>query len=385
MTRKVDDSVWFKRALRLAARGWGRVQPNPLVGAVVLDSEGRLLAESWHAQYGEAHAEARALEKAGKAAEGGTLYVTLEPCNHHGRTPPCTDAILRAGIARVVFGASDPNPVARGGAERLRQAGVRVAGPADEAAVRTQNAIFFHRHEQQSTFVALKLAATLDGRIAEAPGVRTRITGPDAQREALRLRAGYDAIMVGVGTVMADDPILTARGRVVPSAPPIRVVLDSDARMPADTMLATTADRGPVWLFCAADADADRQRQLGLRGVRVLHAERGPGGLHISAVLDTLWREGVHSVFCEGGAQVAASLAGAGRVDRFYLFLAPRLIGAGGLSAFADFLPGSLAHLAVTSVRRLGSDALITCDRISPGSSANSHAHERGSVVHGAG
>ena len=381
MTRNVSDSVWLERALRLAERGWGRVQPNPLVGAIVLDAEGQVIAQSYHARYGEGHAEARALESAGAAARGGTLYVTLEPCNHFGRTPPCTDAILRAGIARVVYGARDPNPTARGGAERLRSAGVNVDGPIAEADVRAQNAIFFNKHELQRTFVALKLAATLDGRIAEAPGVRTTITGPRAQRETQRLRAGFDGIMVGIGTVLADDPLLTVRGRVVPTRLPVRVVLDSDARLPAESRLVHTIEHAPVWLFCTSNARTDHLERV---GVRVFRVGRAGNGLDLNEVLAALWDAGIHSVFCEGGAQVAGGLAAAGRIDRLYLFLAPRLLGSSGLSAFADFLPGSLAHLAVTQVRRLGADALITCDRGSPEHSENP-GHERQSSVHGIG
>jgi diaminohydroxyphosphoribosylaminopyrimidine deaminase/5-amino-6-(5-phosphoribosylamino)uracil reductase len=293
--------------------------------------------------------------------------------------------VLRAGVARVVYGARDPNPVARGGAERLISAGVIVEGPFAEAAVRAQNATFFHRHEQQSTFVALKLAATLDGRIARAPGVRTRITGPDAQRETMRLRAGFDAIMVGIGTVLADDPLLTVRGRVVPRKPPVRIVLDTEARLPTHSLLVDQIQLAPTWVFCAPDADAARQDQLAACGVRLLHAERGVGGLELPDVLDRLWREGISSVFCEGGAQVAAGLAAAGRIDRFYLFLAPRLLGAGALSAFADFPPGSLAHLAITSVRRSGTDALLTCDRRHGATGQPLPLSERHGIVHGIG
>jgi diaminohydroxyphosphoribosylaminopyrimidine deaminase/5-amino-6-(5-phosphoribosylamino)uracil reductase len=258
---------------------------------------------------------------------------------------------------------------------------VQVDGPIAEADVRTQNAIFFNKHEQQRTFIALKLAATLDGRIAEAPGVRSAITGGRAQRETQRLRAGFDAIMVGIGTVLADDPLLTVRGPIVPATPPVRIVLDSGARLPADSQLVRTIDQAPVWIFCSAGARTDH---LERQGVRVFRVPRASGGLDLNEVLAALWDAGIHSVFCEGGAQVAGGLAAAGRIDRFYLFLAPRLIGSNGLSAFADFLPGSLAHLAVTRVRRLGADALITCDRVSPAHAGNP-THARQSSVHGIG
>lgn len=351
----------LERAIRLAEQGWGRVQPNPMVGAVVADENGNVLGEGFHAVYGGPHAEVVALNTAGAAARGATLYVSLEPCSHHGRTPPCTDAIMSAGIKRVVFGAADPNPVASGGAAVLRSAGVEVIGPVATEAVRRQNALFFHAHQQQRPFVTLKLACSLDGRIAATRGQRTLITGAAAQAETHRLRAGYDAVLVGSGTIQADDPLLTVRGAIEPVRPPVRVVLDSDARLALSSTLVMTTDAAPVWLFHADDATAERAERLSRLGVRVFAVPRGNDGVDIGAVLDTLWNQGVRSVFCEGGARVAGSLARAGRIDRFHLFLAPRLLGPDAVNAF-DSLPAELP-LSLTEVIRFGSDVLLTYDR----------------------
>ncbi len=366
------SNTLLQRAIELAEHGWGRVQPNPLVGAVVADAHGNVLSEGFHALHGGPHAEVVALNAAGAAARGATLYVSLEPCSHHGRTPPCTDAILRAGITRVVYGASDPNPVAGGGAGLLRSRGVDVIGPLETEAVRHQNAIFFHTHEQHRPYVALKLACSLDGRIAATRGKRTLLTGQEAQSETHRLRAGFDAVLIGSGTALVDNPLLTARGNIVPNKPAIRVVLDSNGILPPNSDLTTTTNAAPVWLFCAPDVDESKTAALAARGVRILMTARTRAGLDLTAVLDTLWENGIRSVFCEGGARVAGSLARAGLIDRFYLFLAPVLLGPDAVNAF-DALPAELP-LALSEVRRLGSDVMLTYDR-------SRDAAERHSIV----
>lgn len=381
----VPDRAWLVRALRLAERGWGRVQPNPLVGALVLDDRGHLVAEGFHAEFGGGHAETMALNAAGSSTRGGTLFVTLEPCNHQGKTPPCTEAISRAGIKRVVFGASDPNPIAGGGAARLRAAGIQVDGPLLEQAVRAQNAIFFHTIEQQSVFVAVKLATTLDGCIAATPGARTAVTGEKANQETQRLRAGYDAILVGRGTITIDDPLLTVRGEIVPRKPPLRVVLDSGARLAPSSRLANSIGLAPVWLFCAAEADVGRRHELERLGIRTFAVARAEHGVDIGDVLDTLWREDVHSVFCEGGPLVAGSLSRADRVDRLYLFIAPRVFGSGGVRGFDSFAPGPTSALRLHSTRRFGNDVLITYDRTSRAVHPEIAAPMLESYVHGAG
>jgi diaminohydroxyphosphoribosylaminopyrimidine deaminase/5-amino-6-(5-phosphoribosylamino)uracil reductase len=337
-----------------------------MVGAVVVDAGGRMIAEGFHQEYGGPHAEVHALAAAGEAARDGTLYVSLEPCAHHGRTPPCCDAILRAGIARVVIGARDPNPEAAGGVELLRRAGIAVSEPVAESAVRRQNAIFFHAHEKQRTFVSLKLAVSLDGRVAATPGSRTSITGEKAQTEVHRLRAVYDAIMVGRGTVSADDPLLTVRGAVTPPRPPVRVIVDTQLRTALESQLLGTIDQAPVWLYCAADVDEARRAELERAGARVRTVPRSDGGLNLQSVLHDLWEQGIRSVFCEGGARLAGALARNGLLDRLQVFVAPMLLGSGAVNAFDALPEPERVPLQLERVERFGSDVLLTYDRANP-------------------
>jgi diaminohydroxyphosphoribosylaminopyrimidine deaminase/5-amino-6-(5-phosphoribosylamino)uracil reductase len=238
----VDEREAMARALDLAWRGWGRVQPNPLVGAVVLSSDGRVVGEGWHAEFGERHAEPMALEAAGDRARGATLVVTLEPCNHHAKQPPCTDAVLASGVRRVVVAIPDPNPEATGGAAKLAGQGVEVRIGLEREAAEAQNAVFLHRfRESARPFVALKLATSLDGRIADAAGQSRWISGDKAREYVHWLRAGYDAIGVGGRTARLDDPQLTVRGTVEPRVLPRRVVFDTTAELSTELTLVRTA------------------------------------------------------------------------------------------------------------------------------------------------
>ncbi len=349
----------MRRAVRLADRGWGRVAPNPLVGAVVV-RDGVPIGEGWHREYGGPHAEVHAIEAAGSGAAGATLYVSLEPCSHHGRTPPCTEAILAAGIRRVVFGAADPNPAAAGGGSWLAARGVHVDRGLEAAAVRRQNAAFFHAHEHGGPWVALKLAQSLDGAIAATPGVRTQLTGTRAVAETHHLRAGVDAILVGVGTVLADDPLLTARGQPAPRVPPARVILDTRARTPVDARLVASLAEAPVHLVHAGAA-SDRVRALQEKGVVTHDLGAGNGGVAIDAALRALWDAGMRSILCEGGTELAASLLGSDRIERIYLFVAPIVLGPGALRGLVAPLVG---RWRLASARRLGADALLVYDRI---------------------
>ena len=329
------DARHMTRAIALAWNGWGRVAPNPMVGAVVTDASGAVVAEGWHAEYGQPHAEAMALERAGESARGGTLYVTLEPCDHQGKTPPCTAAVLRSGVARVVVALRDPNPVAAGGLDRLAAAGIEVVTGVGAREAADQNAAFLHWHRGATPYVALKLAMSLDARVAAAEGARTQLTGAAAQAEVHRLRAGFDAIMVGAGTARVDDPLLTVRGTLRPRRAPIRVVVDSDARLAPGSRLASDVAIAPTWLFAAPDPAGD-VAPLRARGVRIAHARRAPGGgLDPADVLRSLAADDVRSVFCEGGPRLGASLLSAGLVQRLYLLVTPRVLGAGPL-AFPD-------------------------------------------------
>lgn len=348
----------MRRALHLAARGWGRVSPNPMVGAVVVH-DGHIAGEGWHEEYGAPHAEVNALRMAGARARGATLYVTLEPCNHHGRTPPCTDAILEAGVRRVVYGAADPNATARGGAQRLADAGVEIHGGVGARASRHLNAAFFHAHERGTPWLALKLAQSIDGAIAAAPGVRTQLSGPRAQAETQRLRAGFDAILVGSGTVRADDPLLTVRGAIQPRVPPLRVILATDARIPPEACLLQTLDQAPLHVI-HAHADPARIAQLNGAGVQTHAVPAGDGGVALRPALGALHECGVHSILCEGGAALGSALAASDLLERIYLFTSPRVLGPHAVRGLAAPLPGPYR---LVETRRLGDDALAVWDR----------------------
>ncbi|UCC47845.1 MAG: bifunctional diaminohydroxyphosphoribosylaminopyrimidine deaminase/5-amino-6-(5-phosphoribosylamino)uracil reductase RibD [Gemmatimonadota bacterium] len=323
------------RALELAERGWGRVAPNPMVGALVV-RDGVVVAEGFHAEWGGPHAEIEALQAAGEKGEGATLYVNLEPCHHSGKTGPCSRAIAAAGIARVVCGTRDPNPEAAGGADWLREQGIEVDEAVCEVEARDLNAVHLNTFSRQRPFLALKYAISLDARLAEAPGSRTRVSEGAAIVEAHRLRAGYDAVLVGIGTALADDPLLTVREWRTPRVAPLRVVLDSALRLPLESKLVRTARDVPVRVSAARGTDMERAGRLVAQGVEVVQVERAPGseGLDLGEVLAHLWESGVRSVLCEGGGTLGSALLAAGYVDRLYLFIAPRLFGEPGVPGF---------------------------------------------------
>lgn len=356
------DRRHMRRALELARRGWGRVAPNPLVGAVAL-RDGEVVGEGWHAGPGAPHAEAAALEEAGEAARGSTVYVTLEPCTHHGRTPPCAGALVRAGVARVVVGCRDPHPEARGGLEVLREAGVEVAvGVAGREAARL-NAPFLWRHAREPPFVTLKLALSLDARIARREGERSAVTGDAAWAHVHLLRAGHDAVLVGRRTAEVDDPRLTARGEREPATPPVRVVLDTELRLPPGSRLATSAGRAPLWVLCGPDPDPGRRSALEAAGARVVQVERGEEGRGLSpaAILGALADGGVGSVLVEGGGRVAASFLRDGCVQRMHLLYAPTLYGPDGVPGF----PGVTAEQGAWRPAErgsLGDDTLLVLE-----------------------
>jgi diaminohydroxyphosphoribosylaminopyrimidine deaminase/5-amino-6-(5-phosphoribosylamino)uracil reductase len=349
----------MRRALALAWRGWGQTWPNPLVGAVVL-KDGAVVGEGWHAEYGGPHAERAALAAAGAGARGGTLVVTLEPCAHQGKTPPCTQALLDAGVSRVVIALPDPNPVAGGGASQLREAGldVSVGLLADDAAA--QNAPFLHLVRDRSRpFVALKLATSIDFRIADLEG-RSRWVSSEAAREFVHwLRAGFDAVAVGLGTARADDPQLTARGSPAPRLPLRRVVFDRDLELPRglrlvrDTPAATTVIGGPA-------PPKERIRELEALGLRVLQADDE------RTALAQLRKDGVGALLVEGGGRLAGALLEAGLVDRFYWIQAPVWLGDAAVPAVRGVRSVSLPDAErwrVVERRPLGADTLLVLDR----------------------
>lgn len=354
------DRRWMMRALDLARHGRGHVAPNPMVGAVVV-RDGEVVGEGFHAEFGGPHAEVAALDRAGERARGATLYVTLEPCSHQGKTPPCAPAIARAGVQRVVVGCLDPDPAAAGGAEVLRAAGLEVATGVEGRACARLDAPFLWARTRETPFVALKLALSLDGALAERPGVRTRISGPEAEDWVHELRAGFDAILVGRGTVQVDDPRLTVRGSVIPRRPPVRVVLDSGLGLPKSARVLSRIAEAPTWIVCGPEAPAARRTAIEAVGARVLQAAAGPDGLDLRAALAVLGAEGIGTVLAEGGARVARSVLAAGLAQRIHLLYAPLLLGEGAPGAFGG---GETPRGAwrVSERAALGEDTLLTLE-----------------------
>lgn len=352
------DRRHMRRALELAERGLGRVAPNPLVGAVVV-RDGRVVGEGWHEGYGAPHAEVRALEAAGEAARGATVYVGLEPCDHRGKTPPCTEAILRAGVERVVVGCPDPHPEARGGAKALRRQGLRVDVGVEGRAAARLNAPFLWRQRGGRPFVTLKLALSLDARIAAREGERTAVTGDAAWRHVHRLRAAHDAVLVGRRTAEVDDPRLTARGDIEPREPAVRVVMDSGLALSPTSRLARTTEETPTWVACTAPAPA-AAAALEEAGVRVLELPAGTGGgVDPTALLERLGGEGIGSVLVEGGGRVAASFLREEAVERMHLLYAPVLFGSDGVEGFPGGRPATGEGWRVAARDALGRDTLL--------------------------
>ena len=325
----------MRTALELAERGWGHVAPNPMVGAVLV-RDGEVVSEAFHAEYGSPHAEVEALRAAGASGRGATLYVTLEPCHHTGKTGPCTLQIAEAGIARVVCALPEINPQASGGADWLRERGVEVEFGVCELEARDLNAVHLSMFRRRRPFLSLKYALSLDARLSERPGVAVQVTGEAARAEAHRLRAGHDAVMIGIGTALADDPLLTVREWPAPRVAPLRVVLDSMLRLPLESKLVAGAGEVPVRVFTAQDAPEERASELTARGVELVRIPRDAAGdgLDAGAVLASLWEGGVRSVLCEGGGRLGSYLLAAGLVDRLYAFIAPRLFGEPGVPGF---------------------------------------------------
>lgn len=328
----VEDRRMMRRALRLAVRGLRGSAPNPAVGCVIA-KDGRILGEGFHARAGEAHAEVLALAAAGEAAHGATAYVTLEPCTHHGRTPPCAPALVEAGIARAVVAVGDPNPrVAGTGFDLLREAGVEVESGLCEASARRINRGFFSRFERGRPWLTLKLAASLDGKSALADGTSRWITGPLARAAVHRGRARTGAILTGIGTVLADNPALDVRLPGV-KRQPLRIVLDSRLRTPPTAQLFANAG-GTVHVFCAAD-DAERRRALEAAGAVVHRSDADADGrVEPGAVLRTLAGLEVNEIYAECGSRLAGTLITGDWVDELELFLGPHFFGAGA-RAFA--------------------------------------------------
>jgi len=359
-----SDRRFMSLALKLAQRGAGYTSPNPMVGAVVV-KEGRIVGRGYHRRYGGPHAEVEALSQAGADARGATLYVTLEPCNHQGKTPPCTQAVLAAGIARVVIANADPNPtVTGGGAEFLRSQGLQVeAGLLAEAGAKLNEA-FFQAITTGRPWVIVKAAASLDGKIATHTNESQWITGPWARAWVHRLRHRVDAILVGVETILADDPQLTTRLPRGRGLDPIRIVLDSRLRLPLTAQVLHLQSAAPTWIACTEAAPLEKREALQALGTECLVLPERDGRVDLTALLTLLGRRRVQSLLVEGGATVHGAFFEAGLINKFHLFLAPKLIG--GREAPGILGGRGIARLAQAprvrdlTIRRLGPDLLIS-------------------------
>lgn len=354
----------MREALAEARQGVGRTHPNPAVGAVVVRG-GEVVARGFHARAGAPHAEAAALEAAGPRARGATLYSTLEPCNHFGRTPPCTEAILRAGVGRVVFASSDPNPLVNGaGFRRLREAGLPVQGGVLRAEADALNRPFFKAMRRGLPHVTLKAAISLDGKLATAGGASRWISSEASRLEVHQLRDVVDAVLVGAGTVRADDPLLTTRLPPGGGRHPVRVVLDSRLALPLDRRVFTSGPGLRTVVATTLGADVPAARALVGRGVEVWTVEATAAG-HVSleAVLRRLAREGLLHVLVEGGARVFSHLLAApGLADELRLYVAPVFLGAAGLAWTGPLQLDAPAHaprLTLEGLSRVGSDARL--------------------------
>ncbi|MCL5057333.1 MAG: bifunctional diaminohydroxyphosphoribosylaminopyrimidine deaminase/5-amino-6-(5-phosphoribosylamino)uracil reductase RibD [Actinobacteria bacterium] len=358
----MDNSYYMRMALDLAASAMGRTSPNPMVGAVLV-KDGKVLGKGYHARAGTPHAEIVALSDAGEAARGSTLYVTLEPCCHHGRTGPCTEAVIAAGVKKVVAAMTDPNPVVAGkGFDRLREAGLEVEAGILEEDARNLNEVFIKYITTGLPFVVMKSAASLDGKIATRTGESQWITGPGAREYGHRLRDRYDAVMVGINTVLADNPSLNTRlpggGRDA-----VRVVLDSQARTPPEANIIKSSPLAPVIIITTPGAPAEKVKALEGNGARVEIVPAVSGRVDMKEAFASLARRGITSVLIEGGGQVHASALDSGMVDKVVWFIAPMLIGGREApGALGGEGPESLAGATAldrVSVSRIGGDILV--------------------------
>ncbi|MDI3389576.1 bifunctional diaminohydroxyphosphoribosylaminopyrimidine deaminase/5-amino-6-(5-phosphoribosylamino)uracil reductase RibD [Streptomyces sp. B-S-A8] len=346
----------MRRAIELARTALGQTSPNPVVGCVILDPDGVPVGEGFHRGAGHMHAETEALASAGARARGATAVLTLEPCAHHGRTGPCADALLAAGIGRVVYAVPDPNPAAAGGAERLRAAGVPVRSGVLRAEAERGNELWLTAVRRARLCVTWKFGGSLDGRSAAPDGTSRWITGPAARRDAHALRAAHDAVLVGSGTLAADDPQLGLRHGVAGRAP-LRVVLDRGGAIRSDARVLD--DAAPTLVAIAKGADRPRIP----RRHEVLELPSADGALDLRALTDELYARGLRSVLLEGGARLAASFAARGLLDRVVGYLAPLLLGSAARPVLDDFGASALAdgqRFQLDDVRRLDEDVRLT-------------------------
>lgn len=348
----------MRRALSLARRGVGKTSPNPAVGCVIV-KDGAIVGEGWHRRAGTPHAEVHALRQAGEAARGADLYVTLEPCSHHGKTPPCADAVVAAGVGRVFAGMVDPNPLVSGqGLARLKDAGIAVEAGLLEAECRRINEPFIKQVTTGLPFVVFKCAMTLDGRIAAASGDSRWITSEASRREVHRLRSKMDAVMVGVETAIADDPLLTVRH--VRGENPVRVVVDSRLRLPLTAAL--LHDGAAETVIATRESGPARHEAFTALGAKILVCEERDGRVDLTDLMRKLAGLGVQSVLLEGGGTLAGEALRRGLIDKFLFFYAPKILGGEGISPFSGpgaSLMAEAAKVEIASLKRLGEDIMV--------------------------
>jgi len=350
---KKNDRLYMKRCFELAKKGSGMTSPNPMVGAVVVKG-GEVIAEGYHKMPGQPHAEINVLNQAGRRANGATLYLNLEPCTHYGRTPPCVDRIIEAGIRRVVCASVDPNPLVNGkGVERLRQAGIEVIVGILEEEARRLNEVYLTYITKGLPFAILKLALSLDGRITLSDG--GWITGQEARKTGHRLRSQVDAILVGRGTVIKDDPQLTTR--LVRGKDPIRIIVDSKATLPSGSRV-ITKNKGRIILAATKLASSRRLERLKAQGVEVLIVKEKDGLVDLRALLKKLAKREITSLLVEGGAKIATSFLKERLINKVTFFISPKIIGQGGLTATTDRLP--LIELSQVVYKKIGKEILVT-------------------------
>lgn len=356
-----NDALYMRRCLELAMHGAGKVSPNPMVGSVIVYN-GEIIGEGWHEKFGAPHAEVQAIASVSNPdlLSQSTLYVNLEPCCHFGKTPPCSDLIIEKGIPRVVIGCRDPNPAVAGkGIERLLAAGIEITEAVLEAECKKLNEAFIKSHNAGLPLVALKLAQTLDGKIATSLGASRWITGEDARLEVHRLRSIYDAIIIGEATIRADDAILTVRH--CPGRNPLRVVLDRKLSLPLDAKIFGTEAQTIVFAS-SSWSELPKAELLRQKGVTVLFVHEHAGELDLREVLLELHNRTILSVMVEGGSRLSASFIRAKLVDKIYMFIAPKIFGGDGLSAFAPLgisIPDQSVNLQFDSPRFFGNDLLL--------------------------
>ncbi len=357
------DISFMKMAIREARKGLGRTSPNPAVGSVVVKN-GQVVSKGYHKKAGTPHAEVHALRRAGKEAKGSTIYVTLEPCNHTGRTPPCTQAILAGEIKRVVVGMIDPNPLVAGtGCDYLENQGLEVRRGVLDKECRELNYPFIKHITTGIPWVIMKAGCSLDGRIAAANGQSGWITNEKSRAEVHRMRDRVDAILIGAGTALADNPSLTTRLNGKNGHDPVRVVLDSELRMSPHAKMICQDSQAPTWIFCSSEADTEKSSMLQKAGAKVMSVDRdGSGRLNLSSVLQILGKSQLNSVLVEGGSRIHGSFLRQGLVDQVNLFLAPFFIGADGIPVVDTFELDSVRQgkrFLTKCTRRFGDDVLI--------------------------